>query len=180
MRAVTRPTEHRDEDDREGSGQRESAVPARAPEPDPAEPHDVLAAEEFVVPAPDPDLHADERADEPHDVLAAEEFVVPAPDPVLHESSQPAHDVLAAEEFEVGSADPALHHRPPPVPPDPSGIEEPHDVLAAEEFAVPAGAPGGPWSAGAVRGPRAGGGARAAAILAAGASLAMWLRRRRR
>jgi len=27
-------------------------------------------------------------------------------------------------------------HHPPPVPPDPSGIEEPHDVLAAEEFGI--------------------------------------------
>jgi hypothetical protein len=60
-----------------------------------AEPHDVLAAEEFVVPAPDPELHGDG----PHDVLAAEEFVVPAPDPGLH-VDQP-HDVLAAEEFAV-------------------------------------------------------------------------------
>jgi hypothetical protein len=58
-------------------------------------PHDVLAAEEFVVPAPDPGLHGDE----PHDVLAAEAFVVPAPDPGLH-GDQP-HDVLAAEEFAV-------------------------------------------------------------------------------
>jgi hypothetical protein len=37
--------------------------------------HDVLAAEEFGVPAPDPALHRDEA----HDVLAAEEFGVPAP-----------------------------------------------------------------------------------------------------
>jgi hypothetical protein len=26
--------------------------------------------------------------------------------------------------------------RPPHVPPDPSGIDEPHDVLAAEEFGI--------------------------------------------
>ena len=140
--------------------------------------HDVLAAEEFGVPAPDPGLHADE----PHDVLAAEEFVVPAPDPVLHETSEPAHDVLAADEFKVGSADPALHHRPLYVPGDASGISEPHDVLAAEEFAVPAGREGAPgsWTAVAMRGPRAGGGARAAGIMAGAALVAMLWRRRRK
>ena len=48
---------------------------------------DVLAAEEFVVPAPDPaltpenlDLPADLVGSEPRDVLAAEEFAMPAPD----------------------------------------------------------------------------------------------------
>ena len=57
---------------------------------DPSEtdaPHDVLAAEEFGVPAADPDLHhgpvvlpEDPTGDpEPHDVLAAEEFPMPAP-----------------------------------------------------------------------------------------------------
>jgi hypothetical protein len=140
--------------------------------------HDVLAAEEFGMPAPDPELHPNG----PHDVLAAEEFGVPAPDPVLHETSQPAHDVLAAEEFEVGSGDPTLH-RPVRVPGDASGIPEPHDVLAAEEFAVPAGRDCSPvpgqWTAVAMRGPRAGGGARAAAIMAVAAFVAMWLRRRR-
>ncbi|MFZ0384638.1 MAG: hypothetical protein WAL22_03140 [Solirubrobacteraceae bacterium] len=139
-------------------------------------PHDVLAAEEFVVPAPDPGLHGDE----PRDVLAAEEFVVPAPDPGLH--VDPPHDVLAAEEFELGAADPVLHHGPVTPPPDPSGNAEPHDVLAAEEFAVPA-APGGAveygsWTAVAMRGPRAGG-ARAAGMLLLGALVARWLRRRR-
>jgi hypothetical protein len=142
-------------------------------------PHDVLAAEEFVVPARDPGLHGDE----PHDVLAAEEFVVPAPDPGLH-GSKP-HDVLAAEEFELGAADPALHHGPVVLPPDPSGISEPHDVLAAEEFAVPAGtgaggtAAHGSWTAVAMRGPRASGGARAATLLLLGALIAHLLRRRR-
>lgn len=50
-------------------------------------PTDVLAAEEFVVPAPDPaltpenlQLPADLVGDEPRDVLAAEEFAMPAPD----------------------------------------------------------------------------------------------------
>jgi hypothetical protein len=48
---------------------------------------DVLAAEEFVVPASDPalrpehlDLPPDQIGEEPHDVLAAEEFAMPAPD----------------------------------------------------------------------------------------------------
>lgn len=48
---------------------------------------DVLAAEEFGVPAPDPGLHhgpvmlPDDPSGiaEPHDVLAAEEFALPAP-----------------------------------------------------------------------------------------------------
>jgi hypothetical protein len=50
--------------------------------------HDVLAAEEFGVPAPDPDLHHHGPVAlpedptgivEPHDILAAEEFALPAP-----------------------------------------------------------------------------------------------------
>jgi hypothetical protein len=51
------------------------------------EPVDVLAAEEFGVPAPDPALRPehlvlppDRGADKPHDVLAAEEFAMPSPD----------------------------------------------------------------------------------------------------
>ena len=58
---------------------------ARMPGQEPA--HDVLAAEEFAVPAPDPRLNHGpvELPDdptgiaEPHDVLAAEEFAMPAP-----------------------------------------------------------------------------------------------------
>jgi hypothetical protein len=48
-------------------------------------PHDVLAAEEFVLPAPDPRLKRPRLPEdpagiaEPHDVLAAEEFPMPAP-----------------------------------------------------------------------------------------------------
>ncbi len=50
-------------------------------------PHDVLAAEEFALPAPDPRLHHGPLRlpedptgiAEPHDVLAAEEFALPAP-----------------------------------------------------------------------------------------------------
>jgi len=71
-----------------------------------------------------------------HDVLAAEEFGVPAPDPALHHES--ARDVLAAEEFGVPAPDPSLRHGPVTLPGDPAGIAEPHDVLAAEEFAMPA------------------------------------------
>jgi hypothetical protein len=51
------------------------------------QPVDVLAAEEFGVPAPDPALRPenlvlppDAGADKPHDVLAAEEFAMPSPD----------------------------------------------------------------------------------------------------
>ncbi|HEX3976605.1 MAG TPA: hypothetical protein VHW96_10095 [Solirubrobacteraceae bacterium] len=73
--------------------------------------------------------------DPAHDVLAAEEFGMPAPDPALHR--EPAHDVLAAEEFGMPDRDPALHHGPVTLPSDPTGIAEPHDVLAAEEFAMP-------------------------------------------
>jgi hypothetical protein len=49
--------------------------------------HDVLAAEEFAMPAADPDLHHREPVvlpddptgiAEPHDILAAEEFPIPA------------------------------------------------------------------------------------------------------
>jgi hypothetical protein len=141
-------------------------------------PHDVLAAEEFVVPAPDPGLYSDG----PHDVLAAEEFVMPAPDPGLHVDRP--HDVLAAEEFELGAADPALYHGPVTLPPDPSGIAGPHDVLAAEEFAVPAGhvaaAKPGSWTAVAMRGPRAGGGARVAILALLAGLVTGWWRRRRR
>jgi hypothetical protein len=65
-----------------------SADRSRAPQSqgdDP--PHDVLAAEEFAVPAPDPGLHHHNPVvlppdptgiPEPHDVLAAEEFPIPA------------------------------------------------------------------------------------------------------
>lgn len=53
--------------------------------------HDVLAAEAFAMPAPDPSLHhgpvvlpGDPTGiAEPHDVLAAEEFPMPAPRPAV-------------------------------------------------------------------------------------------------
>jgi hypothetical protein len=63
---------------------------ARAGNPQEEQAHDVLAAEAFGVPAPDPDLHHhgpvvlpdDPTGDaEPHDVLAAEEFPMPAARP---------------------------------------------------------------------------------------------------
>jgi hypothetical protein len=100
--------------------------------------HDILAAEEFVVPAPDPRL----RTVAAHDVLAAEEFGVPAPDPVLAE--RVPHDVLAAEEFAMPAPDPVLRvvagGVAPPLPSDPAdprGSAPAHDILAAEEFAMP-------------------------------------------
>jgi hypothetical protein len=80
------------------------------------------------------------RKQDAHDVLAAEEFGVPAPDPALHRDE--ARDVLAAEEFVVPAPDPAIGHGPVTLPDDPSGISGPHDVLAAEEFAMPAGGRG--------------------------------------
>ncbi len=52
-------------------------------------PHDVLAAEEFAMPAPEAAWRdrpvalppEPNPSDEPHDVLAAEEFAMPAPPP---------------------------------------------------------------------------------------------------
>jgi hypothetical protein len=73
----------------------------------------------------------------PTDVLAAEEFGVPAPDPGFRLRSEPATDVLAAEEFGVPAPDPAFHHEDLALPADLVGLE-PRDVLAAEEFAMPA------------------------------------------
>ena len=58
----------------------------QTPEPSDEAAHDVLAAEAFAMPAPDPNLHhgpvvlPDDPTGiaEPHDVLAAEEFPMPA------------------------------------------------------------------------------------------------------
>ena len=77
--------------------------------------------------------------DRPHDVLAAEEFVVPGGDPALRHEEP--HDVLAAEEFGVPTGDPSLARGPLALPDEPYPALEPHDVLAAEEFAMPAGHP---------------------------------------
>lgn len=80
----------------------------------------------------------DPRADAaPTDVLAAEEFGVPAQDPLIRLRSEAASDVLAAEEFGVPAPDPALHHEDLVLPADLVGAE-PRDVLVAEEFAMPA------------------------------------------
>jgi hypothetical protein len=96
---------------------------------------DVLAAEEFGVPAPDPVFRL--RAAPATDVLAAEEFGVPAPDPVFRRQAGPPTDVLAAEEFGVPAPDPLLHPEHLVLPEDLVG-GEPRDVLVAEEFAMPA------------------------------------------
>ena len=74
-----------------------------APREEPA--HDVLAAEEFPLPAADPDLHhgpvvlPDDPAGiaEPHDVLAAEEFPMPSARPGgLVQQRSPCRRGLAA------------------------------------------------------------------------------------
>jgi hypothetical protein len=80
------------------------------PEPDASDkPHDVLAAEQFAMPAPEaawrpqrplelpPEPNASDR---PHDVLAAEEFAMPAPPPHVEFASPPmvpgaSDDVIA-------------------------------------------------------------------------------------
>jgi hypothetical protein len=98
-------------------------------------PTDVLAAEEFGVPAPDSQIRR--RVEPPSDVLAAEEFGVPAPDPAFRLRVEPPTDVLAAEEFGVPAPDPALRPEDLVLPSDLVG-PEPRDVLAAEEFAMPA------------------------------------------
>jgi hypothetical protein len=63
------------------------AIPAEPNASD--EPHDVLAAEEFAMPAPEEARHRrpivlppePNPSEEAHDVLAAEEFAMPAPEP---------------------------------------------------------------------------------------------------
>ena len=69
------------------------------PEPNASDrPHDVLAAEQFAMPAPQaawhpqapPELPPEPNAsDRPHDVLAAEEFAMPAPPPRVSFESAP-------------------------------------------------------------------------------------------
>ncbi|HMJ01739.1 MAG TPA: hypothetical protein VK506_02290 [Conexibacter sp.] len=70
--------------------EREPAQQGIPPEPNASDrPHDVLAAEEFAMPAPEAAWRArpvtlppePNPSDEPHDVLAAEEFAMPAPPP---------------------------------------------------------------------------------------------------
>jgi len=70
------------------------------PEPNASDrPHDVLAAEQFAMPAPEAAWHAERplelppepnASDRPHDVLAAEEFAMPAPPPHVTFASTPA------------------------------------------------------------------------------------------
>ncbi len=78
----------------------------------------------------------EKQTPEAADVLAAEVFAVPAPDPTLAQEPE-ITDVLAAEVFAVPAPDPALAPEDLELPADLVG-EEPHDVLAAEEFAMPA------------------------------------------
>jgi len=69
------------------------------PEPNVSpEAHDVLAAEQFAMPAPQAAWHASaprelppepNASDEPHDVLAAEQFAMPAPPPHVEFQSPP-------------------------------------------------------------------------------------------
>lgn len=69
------------------------------PEPDASDqPHDVLAAEQFAMPAPQAAWHPEappqlppepNASDKPHDVLAAEEFAMPAPPPHVRFASAP-------------------------------------------------------------------------------------------
>jgi hypothetical protein len=76
----------------------ERAHGAIPPEPNASgEPHDVLAAEQFAMPAPEAAWHAGpvqlppepNASDEPHDVLAAEQFAMPAPPPHVAFASSP-------------------------------------------------------------------------------------------
>jgi hypothetical protein len=70
------------------------------PEPNASdEPHDVLAAEQFAMPAPQAAWHPEappqlppepNASDRPHDVLAAEEFAMPAPPPHVQFASSAA------------------------------------------------------------------------------------------
>jgi hypothetical protein len=79
--------------------EREHAEGAIPPEPNASpEPHDVLAAEQFAMPAPQAAWHAapppalppePNASDQPHDVLAAEEFAMPAPPPHVSFESAP-------------------------------------------------------------------------------------------
>lgn len=93
--------------------EREPAQPAIPPEPNASgEPHDVLAAEAFAMPAPEaawrdcpvtlpPELNP---SDEPHDVLAAEEFAMPAP---------PPHIAFDEPQIVPGASNDAIKHVAP-------------------------------------------------------------------
>ena len=77
---------------------REQTQGAIPPEPNASdEPHDVLAAEQFAMPAPEAAWRArpvqpppePNASEEPHDVLAAEAFAMPAPPPHVAFGSSP-------------------------------------------------------------------------------------------
>jgi hypothetical protein len=104
----------------------EHAHGAIPPEPNASdEPHDVLAAEQFAIPAPEAAWHAGpvqlppepNASDEPHDVLAAEEFAMPAPPPhvafasVPKPARRPSRRHLATAAAGVVAALAALRHR---------------------------------------------------------------------
>jgi len=88
------------------------------PEPNASDrPHDVLAAEQFAMPAPEAAWHRERplelppepnASDRPHDVLAAEEFAMPAPPPHVSFESPPmvygASDNVIAHEVPFGFA----------------------------------------------------------------------------
>lgn len=73
--------------------------------------HDVLAAEAFAVPAPDPDLRQRPVAvpedpagiPEPHDVLAAEEFPMPAASSHATGAQSPTRRSLRAGAIAAGT-----------------------------------------------------------------------------
>jgi hypothetical protein len=104
----------------------EQASGAIPPEPNASgEPHDVLAAEEFAMPAPEAawrdrpiELPPEPNAsDEPHDVLAAEQFAMPAPPPHIAfaeppaPAQRPSRRGLAAAAAGLAAALAALVHR---------------------------------------------------------------------
>ncbi|MDQ3587628.1 MAG: hypothetical protein M3375_04665 [Actinomycetota bacterium] len=76
----------------------QDANPPKAPAGDPSgidEPHDVLAAEEFAMPARENRFPADPLGTtQPHDVLAAEEFGIPAPGATTDWEGGPASSPL--------------------------------------------------------------------------------------
>ncbi len=105
---------------------REQTQGAIPPEPNASdEPHDVLAAEQFAMPAPEAAWHArpvelppePNGSEEPHDVLAAEAFAMPAPPPHVafasapDPSRRPSRRHVTAVAAGIGTAVAALLHR---------------------------------------------------------------------
>jgi hypothetical protein len=84
------------------------AKASETPAEEPA--HDVLAAEAFAVPAPDPELahrpvvlpEDPSGIAEPHDILAAEEFAMPAPQG--HPGASAASRARARRRIGLGAA----------------------------------------------------------------------------